>query len=129
MPLGEGVVALSTNDANTKTPPPTRRRVNDSPSIRTDARTVTTGSTVDTMAAVDGPIFSIPVKNDQNASTVETNAMDSTAPMLEASWGKEKPETPFITPYTRAAPSMMYAEDEISLPFLTTRALTKIYPV
>ena len=45
----------------------------------TDENTVTTGSNVEASAAVDAPVFSMPVRNDQKARTVEIIASRNTA--------------------------------------------------
>lgn len=64
----------------------------------TEENTVTTGSSIETSAAEEGPIFSKPLKNDQKASTVEISAIITTAEIPLMFCGAENPEVKFTIP-------------------------------
>ena len=82
---------------------------------------------MDTSEAVEGPVFLIPVKNDQKASTVEIIVIIATAMNPSNCVGGEKPMNKFMVPYMTAAPSVMNAEDWMPMPSLTDLELINIY--
>ena len=65
--------------SRTRQPPTMMLTVSFSDRKTTDENTVTTGSNVEASAAVDAPVFSMPVRNDQKARTVEIIASRNTA--------------------------------------------------
>ena len=65
--------------SKTRKPPTIMLMVSFSERKITEESTVTTGSSVEASAAVDAPVFSMPVRNDQNARTVEIIASRNTA--------------------------------------------------
>jgi hypothetical protein len=92
-------------------PPNTIFNVNFSDKKNTEDKTVTTGSKVDTSAAIDAPVLSIPLRKDQKARTVEIIAIKKTDAYPKLSTGGTNPVKMFIIPYANAVPNIINADD------------------
>lgn len=84
--------------SKTRKPPTIMLMVSFSERKITEESTVTTGSSVEASAAVDAPVFSMPVRNDQNARTVEIIASRNTAVKPIGAVGGANPTKMFMTP-------------------------------